>query len=93
MVERVDPPAGGVIDRGGTADDYSTGGWRKLRPVVDYDKCINCLICWIVCPDSAVLVEEGKMKGFDLKHCKGCGICASECPEKVGAITMEEEAQ
>ncbi|MEK7679190.1 MAG: 4Fe-4S binding protein [Deltaproteobacteria bacterium] len=32
------------------------------------------------------------MKGFDLEHCKGCGICAVECPDKVKAITMEEEA-
>jgi Pyruvate/2-oxoacid:ferredoxin oxidoreductase delta subunit len=28
-------------------------------------------------------------------HCKGCGICAHECPDKVRAISMvlESEAQ
>ena len=86
------PPMGGVIEKGGTAHDFSTGGWRKLKPVVDMGKCTNCLICWVMCPDSAVITEGGKMKGFDLEHCKGCGICAVECPDKVKAITMEEEA-
>ena len=45
-----------------------------------------------MCPDSAVITEDGKMIGFDLEHCKGCGICAMECPDKVKAIKMEEEA-
>src|SRR3972149_1694224 len=84
------PPLGGVLE-GGSAHEYSTGGWRKLRPVVDLGKCTNCLICWVMCPDSAVVVEGGKMVGFDLEHCKGCGICAAECPDKVRAIKMVEE--
>ena len=84
------PPLGGVL-KGGSAHEYSTGGWRKLRPVVDLGKCTNCLICWVMCPDSAVVVEGGKMVGFDLEHCKGCGICAAECPDKIRAIKMEEE--
>jgi pyruvate ferredoxin oxidoreductase delta subunit len=46
-----------------------------------------------MCPDSAVFAEDGKMMGFDLDHCKGCGICAVECPDKVKAIKMVEEAE
>lgn len=90
---RKEVPFAGVIFKGGTAHDYETGGWRKLRPILDPKKCINCLICWVMCPDSAVIVEDGKMKGFDLRHCKGCGICASECPDKVKAITMHAEEE
>jgi pyruvate ferredoxin oxidoreductase delta subunit len=43
------------------------------------------MICWVYCPDSAVIVKDGKVQGFDYDHCKGCGICAHECPVKVEA--------
>ena len=48
-----------------------------------------------MCPDSAILVEDAKVVGIDLEHCKGCGICAAECPPKVKAIKMvlEREAK
>lgn len=82
-------PIGGLIDKGGTARAYNTGSWRTFKPVVDHAKCINCLQCWIYCPDSAVLVKDGKMVGFDMEHCKGCGICAEVCPVK--CIKMEKE--
>jgi len=86
-------PIGGVIPKGGTSHEYVTGGWRTFRPVLDREKCTNCLICWVYCPDSSILVDEGKHGGFDLQHCKGCGICAEECPTKIKAITMVEEAE
>lgn len=91
MKDKVSFFIGGVITEGGTAHEYSTGGWRRLRPVLDKEKCTDCLICWVMCPDSAVITEEGKMIDFDLEHCKGCGICAVECPDKVRAIKMIEE--
>jgi len=43
------------------------------------------------CPDNSVLVEKGELKGFRYSHCKGCGICANQCPKK--AITMVEEGK
>jgi len=79
---------GGVIDRPGTAKEYKTGGWRTFKPVVDKEKCINCLQCWIYCPDSAIKTEDAKMVGYDYDYCKGCGICARICPVK--CIKMEK---
>jgi len=81
-------PAGGVIAEPGTSAEYETGAWRTHYPLIDLQKCTHCLLCWVMCPDTAVRVKEGKVIGFDLRHCKGCGICATECPPKVKAITM-----
>lgn len=85
-------PIGGLMIEAGSAKAYETGDWRTLRPVVDKEKCTNCLSCWIYCPDSSVFVEDGKMAGFDYQHCKGCGICASVCPPKASAIEMKHES-
>jgi 2-oxoacid:acceptor oxidoreductase delta subunit (pyruvate/2-ketoisovalerate family) len=85
-------PIGDVLEAG-TAHNFKTGDWRSSRPVHNAGKCINCLICWIYCPDSSILTEGGKWKAFDLDHCKGCGICAAVCPPKVTAITMVDERE
>ena len=86
-----DYPRGAVIPESGNSKYYVTGGWRSERPVRDMEACTQCLLCWIMCPDSAVLVEDEKLTdaSFDLDHCKGCGICAEICP--ADAIVMENE--
>jgi len=84
-------PIGGLIVEAGNAAEYLTGGWRSFRPLIDMERCTNCLICWVYCPDSSILVEDGKMAGFDYDHCKGCGICSEVCPVK--CITIVEEAK
>jgi 2-oxoacid:acceptor oxidoreductase delta subunit (pyruvate/2-ketoisovalerate family) len=67
-----------------------TGGWRTgTRPAVDLSKCVNCLLCWLYCPDSAVALDGTTFVGFDYEFCKGCELCAEVCP--VGAIEMVED--
>jgi pyruvate ferredoxin oxidoreductase delta subunit len=75
----------GLVFEPGSAAEYSTGTWRVLRPVHDMDKCTHCMICWVYCPDSAVIVKDERWVEFDYYHCKGCGICANVCPVKVQA--------
>ncbi len=65
-----------------------TGLWRLRRPVINYDKCRRCMLCWMYCPEAAIEVREGVLI-VDYDYCKGCGICASECP--AGAISMVKE--
>jgi pyruvate ferredoxin oxidoreductase delta subunit len=81
----------GLVLEGGSSEEFETGDWRSEKPIWDEEKCTNCFLCWIYCPDSAIIVKDGKVKGIDYRYCKGCGICAEECPPKVQAITMVRE--
>lgn len=56
--------------------------------------CFACDNCWTLCPDAAVLktreaASDGSHYVFDYDYCKGCGLCANECP--CGFIAMEDE--
>ena len=67
-----------------------TGGWRTQgKPIADVSRCVNCLLCWLYCPDAAVQIEGETFVGFDLDVCKGCALCVEACP--VGALAMEPE--
>ncbi len=82
-------PLGGVV-RPGDAVQPRTGGWRTgLKPVVRLESCVNCLLCWLYCPDSAVRLDGTTFVGFDYDVCKGCELCAVVCP--VDAIAMVED--
>lgn len=81
---------GGAVVRDG-AEQPRTGGWRTgLKPEVELTKCVNCLLCWLYCPDSAIVLDGAKFVGFDLDYCKGCEICVEMCP--TGAIAMVGES-
>ena len=64
----------------------ATGAWRWQKPVIDREKCTSCLFCWVFCPE-AVIDKESLT--IDYTYCKGCGVCAEECPAR--AISMREE--
>jgi len=81
-------PIGAVLLEPGSSLKYKTGDWRAFRPVVEKEKCVNCLLCWIYCPDAAIVRKE-KWVEVNYDYCKGCGICAKECPKD--AIKMVEE--
>jgi len=65
----------------------------EARRCFSCGKCMSCDNCWTLCPDNSVLkterTEDGWQYVFDYDHCKGCGICAHECP--VGFIDMVNE--
>lgn len=82
---------GGIIDKPGSSEEYLTGTWRSVRPVWHEEKCIQCFRCFSFCPDNSILIKDGKVAGINYDYCKGCGICAHECPKKANAIEMEPE--
>lgn len=67
-----------------------TGDWRAERPLVDRSRCTKCATCWLYCPTQCIQ-ERSAWFEANLKICKGCGVCARECPHH--AIVMIPEGE
>jgi 2-oxoacid:acceptor oxidoreductase delta subunit (pyruvate/2-ketoisovalerate family) len=62
----------------------------EARRCLSCGNCFECDNCYGVCPDNAVIkLGPGKRFEFNYDYCKGCGLCAAECP--CGAIQMVPE--
>ncbi|MBL0142498.1 MAG: NAD(P)-binding protein [Betaproteobacteria bacterium] len=62
----------------------------EARRCLSCGNCFECDNCYGVCPDNAVVkLGPGNRFRFNYDYCKGCGICAAECP--CGAIRMVPE--
>jgi len=62
----------------------------EARRCLSCGNCFECDNCYGVCPDNAVIkLGPGKRFEFNYDYCKGCGLCAAECP--CGAIRMVPE--
>ena len=62
----------------------------EARRCLSCGNCFECDNCYGVCPDNAVIkLGPGKRFRFNYDYCKGCGLCAAECP--CGAIKMAPE--
>ncbi len=79
----------------GPGDGGRTGSWRVVRPIIDLKKCIPaktekmaCFSCWLFCPDGVITRTIPPV--IDYEYCKGCEICAEECP--ADAISIVEES-
>ena len=92
-------PLGGVLPiPGNTAHNdlqNSRNGWL---PVLDADKCIDCGMCDMVCPDLCLVwsTQTGndgqpvvKLDGIDYRYCKGCMRCVETC----STLAMTREAE
>jgi Pyruvate/2-oxoacid:ferredoxin oxidoreductase delta subunit len=51
--------------------------------------CTNCDICYNFCPDLSVK-KRNQSYEIDYTYCKGCTICAEECPRGVIHLKAEE---
>jgi 2-oxoacid:acceptor oxidoreductase delta subunit (pyruvate/2-ketoisovalerate family) len=68
-----------------------TNALYEARRCLSCGNCFECDNCYGVCPDNAVIkLGPGNRFKFDYDFCKGCGVCAQECP--CGAITMVPES-
>ena len=74
--------------QGGLTEDNAL---FEARRCLSCGNCFECDNCYGVCPDNAVIkLGPGQRFAINYDYCKGCGVCAAECP--CGAIDMEAEA-
>lgn len=80
---------GYVPGRNPTYKKFTT---RTMRPVVNFDSCTKCKICWMQCPDTAFDLTPDGYYDPNLEACCGCGICESVCPVEDCIEMVNEEA-
>jgi 2-oxoacid:acceptor oxidoreductase delta subunit (pyruvate/2-ketoisovalerate family) len=71
---------------------YSEGdAFKEAARCLHCGRCTECDNCLIFCPDMSILCKSPEDHGYtiDYDYCKGCSICANECPRN--AITMVDE--
>ena len=67
-----------------------TNALYEARRCLSCGNCFECDNCYGVCPDNAVIkLGPGQRFRFNYDYCKGCSVCAQECP--CGAIAMVPE--
>ena len=67
---------------------YST---RSMRPVINFETCIKCTLCWLQCPDTCFDVTPDGLYDANMESCCGCGVCEAVCPVP-DCVTMVGEA-
>jgi pyruvate ferredoxin oxidoreductase delta subunit len=86
-------PIGGLIIEPGNSVEYESGSWSPQTLIFYPDRCIQCLQCWVYCPDASIEVKDGKMTGIDHYHCKSCGICIEHCPTEPKSLELSREEE
>ena len=62
---------------------HEPGGWKPWFPVIDYDRCTNCMQCLSFCLfDVYGVSDKGKIQVQNNDNCKtDCPACSRVCPE------------
>ena len=63
---------------------------RTMRPVINFETCTKCTLCWLQCPDSCFDVTPEGLYESNMESCCGCGVCEDVCPVP-DCVTMVNE--
>ena len=66
-MEKLTP--GGDIYTSGNAKEFKTGDWRSMKPIWIEEKCTQCGLCFLVCPENSIPVEKDLKRKIN-RHCK-----------------------
>lgn len=80
---------GYVPTRSETFKKFST---RTMRPVINFDTCTKCTLCWLNCPDTCFDVTPDGFYDANMEACCGCGVCEAVCPVADCVTMVNEEA-
>jgi pyruvate ferredoxin oxidoreductase delta subunit len=70
--------------------ENKTGDWGVAKPIIDHTKCTKCTLCHFFCPEGAIKVRADGYTEVNFDYCKGCGVCANECPVKCIKMEMKK---
>lgn len=88
--KEVSPAAGISIAAQQIKSVRETSEIRSQRPEFDAEKCTKCKLCMTFCPEGCIYEDDDGTIRPSLTFCKGCGICAYECPVKAIEMVIEE---
>jgi pyruvate ferredoxin oxidoreductase delta subunit len=71
---------------------YKKWSSRTRRPLINFDLCIKCTLCWLQCPDECFEVTPEGTYEVVYEACIGCSICEEVCPVQ-HCITMVNELE
>ncbi|MFC1534113.1 mercury methylation ferredoxin HgcB [Thermodesulfobacteriota bacterium] len=54
----------------------------------DWDKCVGCGMCTMVCPQAVFKLDNGKVRIGERDHCMECGACAKNCPSEAISVQV-----
>ncbi len=69
---------------------FQRGTTKTQRPVVRFDLCTKCSLCWLECPDESFDPTPDGLYDVNYPYCVGCGKCAEVCPVKECIVMMDE---
>lgn len=70
--------------------DFKRGTSKTQRPVVRFDTCIKCTLCWYDCPDECFDPTPDGLFDVNYEYCTGCGRCAQVCPVDDCIVMVDE---
>jgi heterodisulfide reductase subunit C len=58
---------------------------------VERDLCVSCLTCVRVCPWQVPRIDDQGVADINVRDCRACGICVSECPAQAIKLNQSED--